>query len=199
MIDQQNRLDGSSSLCHCGHLSLGESGQVVGAGGDNVGGLSRDQGAVGVGDKAGEASSVDGWTSDGGDWETVGGQVVSAGSDNSRLVSRDNSAVGVGDQTPWGTITGPGASSRPASGVASPGSSWGKSWESSSDGSNWETLGGEVVGTGSDNSGLVSGDDSAVGVGHKAERPLGASDSHGGGEDSHELHVCCWVYSANVQ
>ena len=172
---------------------------MVGAGGDNVGGLSGDQGAVGVGDQAGEASGVDGWASDGGDWQTVGGQVVSAGSDNSRLVSRDNSTVGVGNQTPWGTISGPGASSRPASSVASPGSSWGKSWESSSDGSNWETLGGEVVGTGSDNSGLVSGDDGAVGVGHKAERPLGAGDSHGGGEDSlkskgnHQLFLICSI------
>ena len=158
---------------------------MVSTGGDNVSGLCGDQGAVGVGDKAGEASGVDGWASDGGDWQTVGSQVVGAGSDDGGLISGDNSAVGVGNQTPWGTITGPGSSSRPASGIASPGSSWGNgAWESSSDGSNWETFGGKVVSTGSDNCGLVSGDDGAVGVGHKAERPLGAGDSHSGGEDS---------------
>ena len=69
---------------------------MVSASGDNVSGLSGDQGAVGVGDKAGEASGIDGWASDGGDWQTLGGQVLSAGSDNSGLVSGDDGAVGVG-------------------------------------------------------------------------------------------------------
>ena len=69
---------------------------MVGAGGDNIGGLSRDEGAVGVGDEAWVASGVDG--GGGGDGEAVGGEVVGLGGGHSGLVNGDNSAIRVSDQ-----------------------------------------------------------------------------------------------------
>jgi len=71
---------------------------VLGAGGDDIGGLNWDDGTVGVGHETSVASGVDTVGGDGGNWETVGGQVLSTGSNHSGLVSGDDGAVGVGDQ-----------------------------------------------------------------------------------------------------
>ena len=70
---------------------------MVGAGGDNIGGLSGDEGAVGVGDEAWVAGGVDG--GGGGDGEAVGGEVVGLGGGHSGLVDGDDGAVGVGHET----------------------------------------------------------------------------------------------------
>ena len=152
---------------------------MVSTSGNNVSGLSWDQGAVRVSHQAWEGSK--GWDCwDGGSISrdgsrdgspesgALGGKVVGTGSHNSGFVSWDDGTVRVshqwGGDSPWGSRDG------------------------ASDGSHWETLSSKVVGAGSDNSGLVSGDDGAVRVGHKAKRPLrlGGGDSHGRGEDSLE-------------
>merc|ERR1719278_1904104 len=161
--------------------------QVVGAGGDNVSGLSGDKGAVGVGDQAGEASGVDG----GGnrcDWEAVGGKVVGLGGNNSGLVSGDDSAVGVGNEglsvgvgtvavdavvAVPGTVPGTVVSSPAVGTVVAVGTSVGES-----------TLGGKVSGlSGGDLRGLGWGD-GAVGVGHQL-----SGGNSGRGEESQQLHV----------
>merc|ERR1719348_1908581 len=121
----------------------------------------------------------------------VGSQVLLAGLDNISGLSGDEGAVGVGHQgggvgeSPSGdavpgtvpctggvwvgtSVSGPG-------GGSSNGGNWG----------NWEALGGEVVGAGSHDSGLVSRDDGTVGVSNQGHGPLGA-DNSGGGEESQE-------------
>jgi len=76
------------------------------------------------------------------------GEVVSAGSGNSGLINRDNSAVGEGLET----VESSGISSSIGSGG------------SASIDTSVKSLGGQVVSTGSGNSGLINGDNSAVGV-----------------------------------
>ena len=73
-------------------------GEVLGAGSDNLGGLSGDEGTVGVADKAGV--SVASGVGDGGDGkgETLGGEVVGLGSLDSGLIDGHDGAVGVGDE-----------------------------------------------------------------------------------------------------
>ena len=166
--------------------------QVVGAGGDNVSGLSGDQGAVGVGDQAGEASGVDGG-GNGCDWEAVGGEVVSLGGNNSGLVSGDDSAVGVGNEglsVGVGTVPAvvavvPGTVvSSPAVGtVVAPGTSVGVGTGVhtvvASPGGDDSALGGKVGGlSGGDLRGLGWGD-GAVGVGHQL-----SGGNSGRGEES---------------
>ena len=82
---------------------------------------------------------------------SLGGEVVGTGGGNSWLVNRDHGAVGEGLEA---------VESRGVSGTIDSGSSIGVH-------STNNTLGGQVVGTGSDNSGLISGDHSAIGVGNQ--------------------------------
>jgi len=100
--------------------------------------------------------------------------VVGAGSGNSGLINGDNSAIGVSDKAVE------------SSSVSSSVDSGGGGVKSASD-----SLGGEVIGTGSGNSGLINGNNSAIGVSNElgvqvegasvAVGNSGGSSSDGGG------------------
>ena len=77
-------------------LSAGMSSQMCLPGGNNIGGLSRDDGTVGVGDKSMVEVSV-GHSSHRVD-STSSSSMGSPGSNHVRGVGRDNSAVGMADQ-----------------------------------------------------------------------------------------------------
>jgi len=106
------------------------------------------------------------------------GEVVSAGSGNSGLINGDNGAVGVSDKA----VESSGVSSSVDSGGS------GSGVKSSSN-----SLGGQVVGAGSGNSGLINGNNSAIGVSDElgvqvegasiAVGNSGSSSSDGGGGD----------------
>jgi len=80
---------------------------------------------------------------------TLDSEVISTGSGNSGLINRDNSAIGVGNQA----VESSGVSS------AIDGGGSGSSVQTSSN-----SLGGQMVSTGSGDSGLINRDNSAVGV-----------------------------------
>jgi len=149
------------------------SGEVVSAGSGNGGLINRDDGTVGVGDKTGVGSvSVGGIHTT---VDTLGSEVVSAGSGDSGLISGDNSTVGVSDKAGdmEGTAVGVGGGGDDRGGDSGSGGDdrGGNSGSGSDDGSSGgisSTLGGEVVSAGSNNSGLVSGGHSSVGVGNQA-------------------------------
>merc|ERR1719381_225735 len=99
----------------------------------------------------------------------VGSKVVGAGGGNSGLVNGDNGAVGVSHQTVEassvaGTVGVGGAGVHTAD----------------------NTVGGQVVGTGSNHSGLVSGGHSAVGVGNQLGDMDGSSSGVGNGGHSRD-------------
>ena len=164
---------------------------MVSTGSSNCGLINRDDGSIGVGDQVGvqvEGASVAvarsvgtsvansgngsgsndrGGSNNGsssGKSSSLGGKVISTGSGNGGLINRDDSSVGVGDQVGvqvegstiavgnWGSM---GVDSTDSNGSGNNGSS-------SSVGS---SLGGEVVGTGSSNGGLINRDNGSVGVG----------------------------------
>jgi len=162
-------------------------GEVVGTGGGNSGLINGDHGAVGEGLEAVESRGVS-CTIDSGSSigvhsanNTLGGQVVGTGGGNSGLVSGDHGAVGVGNQLGvevQGAVVaiavgnrggghsggssighrGSGVAGHRAGGVGNRGGS-----------SVSVALGGQMVGTGGGNSGLVNRDHSAVGVGDQLE------------------------------
>jgi hypothetical protein len=72
-------------------------GEVLGAGSDNISGLSGDKSTVGVGNKS--VISVSAGVADGCNGKTMGGKVLSTGCLDSGLIDGDNSAVGVGNKT----------------------------------------------------------------------------------------------------
>jgi len=168
--------------------SLG--GKVLGPGGNNCGLISWDDSTVGVGH---QVSSI--WVAT---CVAMGGQVLSAGGDNCGLVGWDNSTVGVGNQL--GNVQGSSIWSSKWSGnwssnwssnyLSSIWDSWDSNWSLDNWSSNWNgTLGGKVLGPGSDNCRLVSWDDSTVGVANQL-RNVKLSGSHSGrGEESQQLHV----------
>ena len=153
--------------------------KVVSAGGGHSGLVNGDNGAVGVGNQTVEASGVAGTVGDGGAGvdtakHTVGGQVVGTGGNHSGLVSGGHSAVGVGNQ--GGNVDGGGVSGI-NSGSGGKGRGSGESGGRSNGGSCGNhrgsggidlSLGSQVVGTGGGNSGLINGDNSAVGVANKS-------------------------------
>ena len=104
--------------------------------------------------------------------------MVSAGSGNSGLINGDNGTVGVSDKA----VESSGVSSSVDSGGS------GSGVKSSSN-----SLGGQVIGTGSGNSGLINGNNSAIGVSDElgvqvegagiAVGNSGSSSSDGGGGD----------------
>merc|ERR1712001_662427 len=150
--------------------SLGS--QVVRTGSLNSGLIDGDDGTVGVGHQAVAVSgSVRSNSSSGiesASKATSGSEVVSTGSSDSRLVSGDDSSVGVGHQVGV-QVQGAGvavADSRDSSDGGGDGRS-SDNGSSDGNGSNGGVLGspgGKVVGTGSSNSGLINGDNGAVGV-----------------------------------
>ena len=147
--DSNNRLSGVS-------LGAGKSSKVGLPGGDNIGGLSGDDGTVGVGDQAvvdvgvGHGSHrVD---------STSGGSVGSPGGDNVRRVGRDDGTVGVADKR--------------SSSVDN------RSMGNTGNGVD-DTSGVVEGGLGSGHGGGVGGNHGAVGVTHQ----LGGGESHAGRED----------------
>ena len=173
-------------------LCSGVSGQVLGTGSDNIGGLGGDDGTVGVSDKSSIGQT--GGVGYGGVDSSVGGEMLKLGSNNSGLVGGDNGAVGVGNQA---TVSGVSVRGR-VCGVSSGGVGVsgggvrvcavgvGTSVSVSVrvcavDGS---PVGGEVGCTSEGHSGLIGGYDSTVGMSHQ----VGGGDSDTGGENQ-KLHV----------
>ena len=157
--------------------------EVLLSGGHNIGGLSGDNGAIGVGDKSGvgesgigvgKASSVGessgiGDTSDRVD-HTSGSSEVGLGSGDSGLIDGDNSAVGVSNQTSVGVAGGIGVGK--ASGVGHRGDHRVDGATGSGEGS----LGGlDLQG--------VSGDHGTVGVTHQ----LGGGGGDTGSENLRQV------------
>ena len=111
-------------------LGAGVGSEVLLSGGHNIGGLSRDNGAIGVGDESsvgesgsgvGESSIGVGETSGIGDTSnrvdhTSGSSELGLGSGDSGLIDGDNGAVGVSHQTSVGVAGGIGVGK--ASGVS---------------------------------------------------------------------------------
>jgi hypothetical protein len=164
-------------------LSAGVSGQVLSTGSNNIGGLNRDNGTVGVGNQTGVGDSSGIGKSVVGSNNTVGGEVIGLGSSNSGLIYGDNGTVGVSDEGSGVVrisgmsigISSIGVSSIWVSGVSSIGkSSVGKD----------STTSGQMGGLGCGYGRLVSRDDGTVGVGDQ----LGRADSDAGGENQ-KLHV----------
>jgi len=160
-------------------------GEVVGTGGGNSGLVNGDHGAVGEGLEAVESRGVS-CTIDSGSSigvhsanNTLGGQVVGTGSGNSGLVSGDHGAIGMGNQlgveVQWAVVAiavGNRGGHSGGSSVGHRGSSVGHRAGSVGNrgGSSVSVaLGGQVVGTGGSNSGLVNRDHGAVGVGNQLE------------------------------
>merc|ERR1712168_342337 len=164
-------------------LSAGVSGQVLSTGSNNIGGLNRDNGTVGVGNQAGVGDSSVVGESGIGSNNTVGGQVLSTGSNNIGGLNRDNGTVGVSNE--GSGVVGISGMSIRISGIRVSGIrvSSISSIRKSSMGKD-STTGGQMSGLGCGYSGFVSGDDSTVGVGDK----LGRADSDAGGENQ-KLHV----------
>ena len=144
---------------------------MLGPGGDNIGGLGGDHGAVRVGNQAGVGESGNvgvasvGHGTHGVDHSTGGGE-LGLGGGHGRLIDGDHGAVGVGDQASEGVAGGVGVG-EPGVGVASVGHG-----VDGAPGRGEGSLGGlDLRG--------VDGGDGAVGVGHQ----LGGGDGHAGSKN----------------
>ena len=93
-------------------------GEVLGAGGEDIGGLGGHEGTVGMGDQAvvavGRSVGGDGGGSDGDGGKTLGGKMLSLGSLDSGLIDGHDSSVRVSHKTAKvsgvGSVAGVGAS-----------------------------------------------------------------------------------------
>jgi len=162
--------------------------QVLGAGRNNIGGLSGHNSAVGVGNQTGVAVGVRESGGVGQGKSTMGGVVLSLGGLNGGLINGDDGTVGVSHKAAVGVSGSVGVSSVAVGSVVGTGvgirtvgisTGVGVSSVPGSVSQREGSLGGQMGGPGELNLGGVGGDDGTVGVGHQ----VGGGDSDAGSEN----------------
>ena len=170
------------------HQTVG--GEVVGPSSGYGGLISRDDGAVGVGDQGGVVKgggSVDVVSGGVGDGSSrggvaVGGEMFGTGGGYGGLIGGYNGAIGMRDE--GGVVERAGVGGGVHVGVLGSG----VGGRNSGDGVQRSVLGGDVLGFGGSDGWLVQRDDGTVGVGHQPVESLG-SGGDGGSADKENLNT----------